>query len=295
MGSHLHKYSLFLILLIEIVFFQSCKKKEEFKLINSIFFNGNNQSVCWLLTENRNEQDSSKKFTLNIVSIPQEKVLARSFVSPQKILNYFQEGELHKLVLKGDRIWCITKDSILETRNIISGEIFENINGIADKFPKLRNFKNQIKSFSLSDQGFYLKDPEGKTHFYEISSSILFSEEQWSFYVDSILKKNKKLNESRNKYSNSHENISFNNSKDTIVISGIMSEKKLKIPINLNELQIEKSNLNKCQIFFQNQILIQDKNSVKFALSINRSTGKIIWTQRADSIFNRLQRSTPKN
>ena len=74
-----------------------------------------------------------------------------------------------------------------------------------------------------------------------------------------------------------------------------MSEKKLKIPVNLNELQLKTINLDKCQIFFQNQILIQDKNSIKFASTINASSGKIIWTQRADSLFNRVQRATLEN
>jgi hypothetical protein len=244
--------------------------------------------VCWLLTEDMNEQDSSKRFMLNSVSMPDERIIARSYVVINKTMPYFKESKNHQINLVGDRVWTILPDSNIEARNILTGEVCETTQSITMRFPKLKDKVKQMKVFSLGQLGFHMIDLSSNKYFYEISSSILYEKKQWEIYCDSILKFKEIISEEKNLlFQNSNKKVISNFETKKIEIMDLKNEKMIEIqpPQNIPFDIFERNNFI---VFFQNQLQIQDKNSVKFAFGINPASGKVIWQERADSIFNRM-------
>ena len=289
--ANLKKYINILLFCLSLLLFTRCSEQIDSKLIESVFFNGNKKTACWLLIDNKNEKDSTKRFLLEIVLVPENRISARSYAIPEKILPYFSESNLHHLVLKGDRIWCILPDSSIEARNIFTGEVCETTEGIAQKFPKFRDVKNQLKSFSLLEDGFYIRDPKGIIHFYEIGSSTLYEKNQWIYYRDSMLKLQPELKNTENiVYQNQFKTLSYFSKSKSLEITDKKTNKSIHVKLEKifsNNLESNKNMI----VFFQNQILIQDKNSAKFAVSLNPNTGETVWHEQADSVFNRIQRS----
>ena len=291
MRSNFHLVKKFLFAYFVLFFLTSCNKKKETKFLNSIFFSGNKQAACWLLTEDIGIEDSSKKFTLRIISIPEEKLLATTHVNPKRLSSYFKESILHKIVVKGDRVWVIFPDSTIEARNILSGEVCETSEGIAQKFPKLRQDGKLLRMFQLNSDGFYLLDRNRSLNFYELSDGTLYTKEQWLLHNDTII--NAIQNDTSSQivmFKNPIKQIELDQLRKTIKILDLKNNHQVYCNLK-KEINYQLFNNSEFLVFFQNQLLIQDKKSIKFAACINPVNGQTLWQAFGDSIFNRLERN----